>query len=64
MPKEIKKRKYTIRTETIFQKAPHLEREWDYEKNAHLDPKTINYGTMKKAWWICETCSLHKKSEY
>lgn len=30
-----------------------LMKEWDYEKNKNLDPKTITNGSSKKAWWIC-----------
>ena len=28
-------------------------KEWDYEKNKNLDPKTITNGSNKKAWWKC-----------
>lgn len=33
-----------------------LMKEWDWEKNKDLDPKTLNIGSHKKAWWICKTC--------
>ena len=28
-------------------------KEWDYEKNKNLDPKTITNGSNKKVWWKC-----------
>lgn len=31
-----------------------LKKEWDFEKNLNLDPKTVTLGSHKKAWWICE----------
>ena len=33
-----------------------LMKEWDWKKNKDLDPKTLNIGSYKKAWWICKTC--------
>ncbi len=31
-----------------------LMKEWDYEKNANLNPAVITIGTHLKAWWKCE----------
>lgn len=28
--------------------------EWDYEKNIHITPKDLSYGSVKKVWWVCE----------
>ena len=32
---------------------PHLEEEWDYEKNKDLDPHHTLPRSNKKAWWKC-----------
>ena len=32
---------------------PDLVQEWDYEKNAPLDPKTFSEGSNASVWWIC-----------
>lgn len=31
-----------------------LLQEWDQEANGEITPKTISYGSGKKAWWRCE----------
>jgi len=36
-----------------------LMSEWDWGANADLDPKTLTYGSNKKACWICSKCG-HK----
>ena len=41
---------------SLFTKFPELMKEWDYSKNIKLDPKQINIGTHKKAWWKCQEC--------
>lgn len=35
---------------------PLLLKEWDWEENGELDPKTVTYGSMRKVSWICSTC--------
>ena len=37
----------------LFQKYPHLEFEWDFEKNADIDVYSITPGSQKKVWWLC-----------
>ena len=32
---------------------PQLLPEWDYEKNKHIHPTTVNNHYSKKAWWKC-----------
>lgn len=32
---------------------PQLLNEWDYEKNTHIHPTTINKHYSRKAWWKC-----------
>ena len=34
--------------------APHLLKEWDYEKNGSITPDMIAYRSNKKVWWKCE----------
>lgn len=33
--------------------APHLAKEWNYEKNKPLLPENFTIGSGKKVWWIC-----------
>jgi hypothetical protein len=33
---------------------PELAREWDFERNAGIEPDTVSYGSKKKYWWRCE----------
>lgn len=43
-----------IECNSISHKAPHLLKEFDYEKNLGSDPKKINAGSSrKKIWWKC-----------
>ena len=37
----------------LFSLCPHLENEWDFEKNT-ISPYEISYGTQRKVWWKCE----------
>lgn len=32
---------------------PDLLKEWNYQKNAHLNPEHISQNSHKKAWWSC-----------
>lgn len=32
---------------------PEIAKEWDYERNAGLDPSQLMPGSNKKVWWIC-----------
>lgn len=41
---------------SIAERFPELMSEWDYEKNAGIDPHYVNYGSARKFWWICPTC--------
>lgn len=35
---------------------PDLLREWDYKKNASLNPSELLPHSNKRAWWKCEKC--------
>lgn len=35
---------------------PKLLKEWDFEKNQDLDPKSIMNTSTLKVWWKCKTC--------
>lgn len=37
--------------------APHLNDEWNYEKNGQLNPNTFSFGSQKKVWWRCNKCN-------
>lgn len=37
----------------LFTICPHLKREWDFEKNKHLNPSMLSKGSHTKAWWKC-----------
>ena len=43
----------TEKENSIFQVNPKLANEWDYQKNGHLLPNMITFGSDKKIWWIC-----------
>ena len=34
-------------------KFPQIAKEWDYEKNAPLQPTEVTYGSSKIVWWKC-----------
>ena len=37
----------------LFTVCPELKKEWDFEKNKHLDPSRLGKGSNTKAWWKC-----------
>lgn len=45
---------------SILDKAPHLDKEWDYEKNNPLTPSVVSYGSNSLYYWICNTNPKHK----
>ena len=40
----------------VFTKSPELNNEWDYEKNAGIDPTETMFTSKKKVWWKCSVC--------
>ena len=34
--------------------VPELIEEWNYEKNAPLEPDAVTKGSNKKVWWLCK----------
>lgn len=36
--------------------APHLIKEWNYEKNTDIFPEDFTKGSHKKVWWKCSVC--------
>ena len=38
---------------SLFERFPHLVKEWDKVKNNILTPKDVSYGTTFKAYWLC-----------
>lgn len=38
---------------SLYEVFPNIAREWDFDKNSPLTPKSIPYGYSKKCWWIC-----------
>lgn len=43
---------------------PELEEEWNYEKNAPLEPRMFSPGSDHKIWWICDQGHEWKASIY
>lgn len=39
---------------TVAEVAPHLVKEWDWEKNGDLDPRKLTPGAHWKVHWKCE----------
>ena len=37
----------------LFATNPELKEQWDYVRNASIDPATITNGSHARAWWIC-----------
>lgn len=37
----------------LFATNPELETEWDYDKNATMDPTYTTAGSHEKVWWFC-----------
>ena len=35
---------------------PELMKDWDYIKNADIDPHTVSFGSNKRVWWKCSKC--------
>ena len=38
---------------------PDLMQEWDYEKNAGIDPSDLMPNSNKKVWWKCSKCGYN-----
>lgn len=40
----------------IFTTSPHLENQWDYNKNdsMNIHPEKLNDGSATRAWWVCD----------
>lgn len=50
--------KNKIKENSLAAKAPHLLKEFDYEKNK-MKPETIPYGSKIPIGWICPVCGYH-----
>ncbi len=37
----------------LVSRSPKLLREWDYERNKHINPKEISVTSNKLVWWKC-----------
>lgn len=33
---------------------PDIAKDWNYEKNGHLKPNNVTYGSGRKVWWKCD----------
>jgi hypothetical protein len=42
---------------SIFYSYPELMKEWDYEKNKNLNPKSIRPFSKQACWWKCIICN-------
>jgi rubrerythrin len=47
----------------LFTRRPDLMKEWDWERNAGIDPKKIGIGSHLYAYWKCEKCDHIWKSK-
>lgn len=41
----------------MFDYAPHLREEWDYEKNVGIDPEKLTHASRVKVWWKPKGCT-------
>ncbi len=42
---------------------PQILQEWDYEKNAPLDPEFFSRGSNVKVWWKCKDCGNYWQAQ-
>lgn len=35
-------------------KYPELLKQWDYDKNVHVNADEISYASHIKVWWLCD----------
>lgn len=38
------------------QLSPHLQRQWNHAKNAHLGSLLVAPRTQRRVWWSCDQC--------
>ena len=44
----------SIKKDSFLKAKPELLTEWNYEKNADINPEYINANSNKKVWWKCK----------
>lgn len=49
-------RKFLQEFNDLQSQMPEILEEWLYEKNTGLNPESVHYKTMKKAWFKCSKC--------
>jgi len=49
-----------IKGKRLSDTHPHLEEEWDFDKNKPLTPKDVSEGAHHKVFWICKTDPSHR----
>ena len=52
----------TSEKKKVIADDPDIMKFWDYEKNAHLNPKKIKHRSKKKAFWRCSVCGWEKET--
>lgn len=52
-----------VEENNLFSLYPHLENEWDFEKN-DISPYELSYGSEYKAWWKCKNGHSWKSVVY
>lgn len=45
--------KRLLKEKSLFYNRPHLEKEWDYEKNGNINPEETFEFSNTKVWWKC-----------
>ena len=55
-PRIIGSRREQKKENAFGKQYPHILGEWDYEKNAPLDPDYFSRGSNVKIWWKCSKC--------
>ena len=43
-------------TGSLYDNNTDLAKEWNYEKNKELNPKSVTSNSNKKIWWKCSKC--------
>lgn len=50
------------RKDSIINEYPELIKEWDYNKNTHINPEYVSKGVHINVWWKCQKCGFSWKA--
>lgn len=56
--------KIVLESKSLFALKPDLIKDWDFNKNKHINPKRLSIGSGVKAWWLCNKGHSWESSIY